>query len=221
MAWTDPVDIYCERLGPGLWAEPFNALSNLGFILAGLWLLTRAARRGEPASVRVLAGLIVLIGIASAAFHTFATKWAELLDVAFIGLFIYWFVACYARHRWGAPWWLALLCMGLFHAFGLLLSSPFAPGDFNGSVGYFPALAGLLAFGLLSAVKDRPHRALYFFAAAVVFALSLTLRTLDASLCPQWPLGTHWIWHLLNALTLCLATLGIGHSPALARHFRQ
>lgn len=215
MAWTDPVDIYCERLSPGLWAEPFNALSNLGFILAGLWLLQRATRRGEPAAVRALSVLIVLIGVGSAAFHTFATHWAELLDVAFIGLFIYWFVACYARYRWGAPWWLALLCMGAFHCLGWLLTSRFAPSAFNGSVAYLPALTGLLVFGLLTAWKDRLHRAHHFFAAALVFALSLSLRTLDQEWCTRWPYGTHWAWHLLNALTLSLATLGISHSPGL------
>ncbi|MES2684519.1 MAG: ceramidase domain-containing protein [Pseudomonadota bacterium] len=217
MAWTDPVDIYCERLGPGLWAEPFNALSNLGFILAGLWLLRRAMQRGEPGAVCVLPVLMVLIGLGSGAFHTFATQWAELLDVAFIGLFIYWFVACYARYRWAAPWWLALTCMGLFHGFGMLVTWPFEPGDFNGSVAYFPALAGLLLFGLLSSWKDRLHRARHFYWAALAFTISLALRTLDQQLCAPWPHGTHWAWHLLNALTLSLATLAISRSPGLLR----
>ncbi len=219
MEWSGvAVDLYCERLGPGLWAEPLNALSNLGFIVAGLWLLRRSTRRGEPGPVRALAWLMVLIGCGSAAFHTFATRWAELLDVLFIALFIYWFVACYARYRWGAAWWLALLCMGLFHGFGLLIRSGFPAAAFNGSVGYFPALAGLLVFGLLSTWKDRWHRARGLFAAALVFAVSLSLRTLDQDLCSRWPYGTHWAWHLLNAVTLGLASLSISHSPGLVRN---
>jgi len=217
MAWTDPVDIYCERLGSGLWAEPLNAVSNLGFVIAGLWLLLRSQRHGEPAAVRALPVLMMLIGIGSGAFHTFATRWAEVLDVAFIGLFIYWFVACYARYRWAAPWWLALLCMGLFHGFALLVTQGFTAGAFNGSVAYFPALAGLLIFGLLSSWKDRLPRARWFFAAAFVFSLSLTLRSVDQLICALWPYGTHWAWHLLNALTLSLATLGISQSPGLSR----
>ena len=36
MAWTDPIDAYCERLGPGFWAEPLNAWTNLAFLLAAL-----------------------------------------------------------------------------------------------------------------------------------------------------------------------------------------
>lgn len=217
MAWTDAVDIYCERLDPGLWAEPLNALSNLGFIVAGWWLLHRSIQRGEPGAVRALPVLLVLIGFGSAIFHTLATRWAEVLDVLFIGLYIYWFVACYARYRWTTPWWLALLCMGLFHGFSHALTRLFEPDALNGSVAYLPALLGLLIFGLLTAWKDRRHRAGWFFAAALVFALSLTLRTLDMRLCSQWSLGTHWAWHLLNALTLSFATLGISSSPGLAR----
>ena len=40
------IDVYCERVGPGLWAEPVNALTNAAFFLAG-WLLWRNARRTD------------------------------------------------------------------------------------------------------------------------------------------------------------------------------
>ncbi|MBU2665238.1 hypothetical protein KOI35_17175 [Actinoplanes bogorensis] len=32
----------------------------------------------------------------------------------------------------------------------------------------------------------------------------LTARTLDEPLCATLPLGTHWLWHCLNAVTLYL-----------------
>ena len=32
--WSDPIDLYCERLGPSFWAERVNALTNIAFILA-------------------------------------------------------------------------------------------------------------------------------------------------------------------------------------------
>jgi hypothetical protein len=38
--------------------------------------------------------------------------------------------------------------------------------------------------------------------AALVFAISLGLRTVDNAICPQVPLGTHFIWHILNAVVL-------------------
>ena len=40
--------------------------------------------------------------------------------------------------------------------------------------------------------------------AAVIFPLSLAARTLDRTLCSIFPIGTHFVWHLLNALVLYL-----------------
>jgi hypothetical protein len=37
---------------------------------------------------------------------------------------------------------------------------------------------------------------------AILFAVSLTFRTIDQPLCTFWPYGTHFIWHTLNALLL-------------------
>jgi hypothetical protein len=38
--------------------------------------------------------------------------------------------------------------------------------------------------------------------AAMIFTLSLALRTIDAAACEAFPLGTHFLWHLLNAAVL-------------------
>ena len=32
-----------------------------------------------------------------------------------------------------------------------------------------------------------------------MFVVSLAFRTMDQAVCPAFPLGTHFIWHLLNA----------------------
>ena len=51
--------------------------------------------------------------------------------------------------------------------------------------------------------------------AGLVFALSLTLRSLDGALCQQVPLGLHWAWHLLNATVLyLLLRVAITHRSA-------
>src|SRR3546814_10308990 len=86
------IDIYCERLGPCLWAEPLNAFTNLAFIVAGI-VLVAALRRAGPAVRRdpAMLGLVLLlfvIGIGSGLFHTFAVAWAALPDVIPVALFI-------------------------------------------------------------------------------------------------------------------------------------
>lgn len=40
---------------------------------------------------------------------------------------------------------------------------------------------------------------------AGVFCAALVFRTVDRGLCAQWPLGTHFLWHLLNGLVAYLA----------------
>jgi hypothetical protein len=38
--------------------------------------------------------------------------------------------------------------------------------------------------------------------AALIFSLSLFFRSIDGAVCPAWPAGTHFLWHILNALVL-------------------
>src|SRR5262245_60127910 len=100
---------YCERgLDPTFWAEPLNALSNLGFILAGVLALRELMARpaGEGKAIRyALVVLVFIIGIGSFLFHTYAEPWAATADVAPIGLFMLAYFA-YALYRFaGVPLW--------------------------------------------------------------------------------------------------------------------
>src|SRR3546814_11001359 len=104
------IDIYCERLGPGLWAEPLNALTNLAFIVAGI-VLVAALRRAEPGVRRdpAMLGLVLLLLVnrtGSGLFHNFAMAWAALADVIPVDLFILLYIyqalrRLVARHHWG------------------------------------------------------------------------------------------------------------------------
>ena len=89
MNWTQAVDIYCERTGPGLLSEPVNAISNAAFFVAA-WLAWRAAKaRGlADAPTLTLIGLTAAVGVGSTLFHTFAQRWAGAADVIPILLFI-------------------------------------------------------------------------------------------------------------------------------------
>ena len=92
------IDLYCERTGPGLWAEPVNALTNLAYVAAAwaLWHSARSSRTVGPGA-RLLIGLLVAIGTGSMLFHTFATSWARILDEVPILLFQLSFLWLYGR----------------------------------------------------------------------------------------------------------------------------
>jgi len=53
-----------------------------------------------------------------------------------------------------------------------------------------------------------------FAVAGGVFACSLLLRSIDGSVCGSFGTGTHFLWHLLNALVLYL----VGRSLVLRWH---
>lgn len=63
------MDHYCERMGPGFWAEPFNALTNLAFLIAATAMLVRQ-RSARLEELFVLALLTASVGIGSFMFHT-------------------------------------------------------------------------------------------------------------------------------------------------------
>ncbi|MGW4521196.1 hypothetical protein [Amycolatopsis sp. NPDC004378] len=190
---TDYVDGYCERVGPGLWGEPLNSLSNLAFLVAALlvWRLAAGNRTG-----RLLAVLIGLVFLASTVFHLVATRWAGAADSGSILVFVLVYVVVFARGylawRWAwlaAPAFLALTVVTALLGGGLYLSA---------LVGLF-AIAALLAF-------SRDAYWTHFAVAGAIFALSLSLRTLDRDVCDYVPVGTHFLWHLLNGVVLYLVS---------------
>ena len=203
MDLTAAIDIYCERTSADFWSEPVNAVSNAAFIVAGLWglLRVRQANRVDMAAVG-LSLLVVLIGIGSFLFHTFATRWSAIADVAPITIFIYGFMALVLVRFLRAGWPVTLCVLTVFFALNLLTETLLSP-LIAGSAAYVPALLALVLFAIL--LRRKGLRAGNDLAiAAAIFLVSLTLRTVDLPLCSIWPLGTHFLWHLLNAAVLAV-----------------
>jgi hypothetical protein len=193
------IDAYCERLGPELWAEPVNAATNAAFLLAAILMWRRWP--ADPLC-QALSAVLFAIGIGSALFHTLATPWAAAADTLPILGYILLYV--FAAHRvvWGQGLWTSLLFAALTVPWIALLTPVFArlPG-FEVSSFYWPVPTLILLHAWL--LRDRaPAVARGFAAGATILALSLTFRSLDGPLCDRLPLGTHFLWHLLNALML-------------------
>jgi hypothetical protein len=204
-AWAStPIDLYCERQSPAFWAEPLNAFSNLSFLLAALafWVLVR--RRGARPDVAACFLLInlVLVGAGSFVFHTYATRLALLADLLPIFVYQLAFLLIYARQLAGVRArglsLLALAFVVVNLGFALLPRA-----WLNGSLAYAGAL---LFLGLLAAWHHRSGQRgprLLWWAFALL-GLALACRSLDAAVCGLWPLGTHWLWHVLDAVVLYL-----------------
>ncbi len=204
------VDLYCERLDAALWAEPVNALSNLAFVLGAL-VLWRV-----PAA-RVPAALLALVGVGSFVFHTWATQLAMALDVLPILVLIAWAgrEALIRKLQWPLS---RIVTVAVVLFLGVLplwfwVEDPAAAG-----IAYVPA--GVLLWAVWSRFHTQGHAgASALLLASFSFTGAYTARALDGVLCPWIPLGTHWIWHLLNALAMSALIAGLtpGEQPPRLR----
>ena len=226
---------YCERgLDPSFWAEPFNAVTNFGFIIGACfaaWELWRRPKE-EAKLFRYLLILIVFVtGVGSFLFHTYATSRAMTADVVPIGMFmlVYFGYALYVFA--GLPLLVTIPAIGVFayvisqamevqcDALGFAWPLLEKTDCLNGSFGYLPALAAMLLIGAWLAV--RRHAATpYVLGASLVFMVSVTFRATDRIWCNNISfmdksIGTHFLWHTLNSVVLFLLLLAaIRHGAA-------
>jgi len=207
MALNDPIDLYCERLHAGLWAEPVNAVSNLAFFLAaaGAYMLWKREGKNDR-FILLLIGLAVLVGIGSSLFHTFATRWGLLADSIPIAIFVVTFLVFTLRRFLAQSVLATVFWIALFLAVAAILPSLLPPGFLNNSGFYFPVLGALLILGIALRMKGGSMRWVggAYLCAAALFALSLSFRIVDPSVCAQFPLGTHFLWHCLNGALIYL-----------------
>lgn len=225
MTLGEQIFIYCERgRDPSFWAEPLNAVTNAAFLVAAL-VAARDYGRAPPEqrslAAAALVGLTFVIGIGSFLFHTYATRWASLADTIPIGLFMVAYFTFLLRRFLGLHWIAVIVGVAGFIValryagsvqcnYGDLLPITSRAGArcLNGTIGYAPAFIALLGAAIVLAVLRHPAWPL-LATAAVVFLASMTFRTLDLELCELSRLGghlrgSHFMWHVLNALTLYL-----------------
>lgn len=234
MSWWDQVFRYCERgSDPSFWAEPLNAVSNAAFILAAIAAGISYTRRprNEPApGVIALILLVFIIGIGSFLFHTFATRWAAMADVIPIGIFMLSYLGYALRTYFKLNWlWVAIGLVIFIAGLQVAGSVDCRPGFFsseatrgaciNGTGGYVPAFIAMLGIGAVLACK-RHKAGTYLIWAGLTFFASMVFRIVDWELCSHTrvagsPVGTHFMWHILNAATLYLLLM------AAVRHGRR
>jgi hypothetical protein len=222
---------YCERgIDPSFWAEPINAVTNAAFFIAAA--VAYSHWRDRPPYERsnftlFLIVMVFVIGVGSFLFHTFATRWSALADVIPIGIFMALYLG-FALVRFAGFGWVGMgLGLGAFIAafkiagavkchdgrVGFLTDLP--PDAqamcINGSAEYLPALAAMIALGLWLRARRHPASG-YLLGAGAIFLASLAFRSLDYALCDGVKIagkqiGSHFLWHILNAATLCLLLL--------------
>ena len=194
-------DGYCERTDLSYWSEPINALTNLSFIIAAVIMYTRVKDRDMPLAV-VLCAITFAIGVGSYLFHTHATVWAVIFDVAPIGLYILTYLYGVNRTFCSIPKWRAAGLTALYIPYALVLT-PLLDGLPFFQISNFYWTVPLLIFAYAIYLRRRfPDTARNMALGAALLCVSITLRSIDEPLCAGFPLGTHFLWHILNGIML-------------------
>ena len=107
---------WCERVAPGAFREPVNALSNIGFMLGGLWMLwvlgrderaglPRVGLQGFTSSSLVYAGAAWFLGPGSLMMHGTHAAWGGWLDNLSMVMYILipWMLNLSQMGRWSMP----------------------------------------------------------------------------------------------------------------------
>jgi len=219
-AVVNGVGFYCGRFGPGFFGEPLNQISNLAFILgaAFAWSVWR-----RDASRPTWEGLLFLsaacIGVGSLVFHgepTPATLLADLVPIQVFGLAF----GAYVLSRYlGLTIARAVAVLGLFVLLRQSWIALTPRGALGGGITHIPTFVALGSLGLL--LRRRGNVVSSYVAAAMLsYACALLVRAWDLYLCQSFPVGVHWLWHLLTALTATLLLLGVARvspNPSIER----
>jgi hypothetical protein len=165
-------------------------------------------------AVGSLLGLMCAIGLGSFSFHTMANNLTRFLDVLPILLFQLVYLWFYCREIAGTrPVFAGAIVFTYLVA--AVLGRQF-PHILNGSLIYTPAIAVLFGLGIYHAASRQNER-FVVMAAALVFVTSLACRTVDGFVCPYFPLGTHFLWHLFNGFVLYLLIRGFLSNRTMVR----
>jgi hypothetical protein len=229
----EPPYCFCEAVRPGPLAQPANTLSNLGFMLSGLFIgwdaMRLRARRAEAPPNRYLAdarypalyaSLVVFMGPGSMFFHAGMTDWGGRVDGLSMYLFIaYVFVYALSRAwdwRFGRFLTVYALCMALLGMERALGPSSSVP-VFASLVAVTVVLEGIISIPRYHISLGRRHESdvdrRWLGLALGLFLLALAIWTVSDSGAPlcapySWLQG-HAAWHLLSA----------GIAVALHRYF--
>jgi hypothetical protein len=200
------MDFYCERTNEQIFNEPVNAISNIFFIIVSLSLIKILRRNQSNKIYYIQPILIFFIGIGSFLFHLKPNIITLYSDVIPIFLFSLSFIFFFNRDVININYLNNALLFLLFFFLFLFITPKLNYEILNGSEFYFANyfFLGIYTIWLYFKKSDFFQLLLLGF---IFFNLSILLRSLDNHICEYFSIGTHFLWHFLNAYLLKILTL--------------
>ena len=203
---------YGGRFGPGFFGEPLNSFTNLAFVIGAIYAWhvwqSNGARDRWQLLLFVLAGCI---GVGSFIFHSVPTPTTLMFDLVPIQVFGLAYLAYVGIRYFRASQMQVILALVVFFFARQYWVSVSPRGALGGGITHIPSIVVLAAGGLCLRLKGiRLGR--FLLIASVAYLSALVPRSLDLYVCPSFPIGLHWLWHLLTALTTTILLYGIAIS---------
>ena len=174
-------------------------LPTLFFLLTAIWVLRRDGLNNKA---RALAFILGMIGIASFLFHSVATAWAGALDVLFILLFTLLYIFVATEDFLGLPRRSALVVTLGYFPFSVVVDWLTLPLSVLGSTRIYIPILILITLYSLILYKKFPYLSRGLAMGALLLTISMFARSVDLPLCETIPTGTHFLWHVINAIML-------------------
>ena len=200
------MDFYCERTNQQIFNEPVNAISNIFFIIVSLSLIKILRKNQSNKIYYIQPILIFFIGIGSFLFHLNPNMITLYLDVIPIFLFSLSFIFFFNRDVININNLNNALLFLLFFFLFLFITPKLNYEILNGSEFYFANYFFLTMYTIWLYLKKSDFFQLLLLG-FIFFNLSILLRSLDNHICEYFSIGTHFLWHFLNAYLLKILTL--------------
>lgn len=201
---------FCEQKFLPYFQEPLSVISNLGFIIAFFLLL-----KENPSSKteKLLVGLVALVGAGSASYHAHRSPVTHFLDVIPIYLVLMISLFLLIKKLTSNPHKATTILSGfilLQASLAIVLPRNFLQSFLNGSLRYVIALLTLGGICTYAKVKSLKNQRLLLYG-LLSFAVAIFFRSIDILVCPVFPSGTHFLWHIFVSITAYYTTLFLLH----------
>ena len=197
--------VYCEQAQINNFFEPWNTITNLAFIFSGILLFIQFRKRNQLDFKGIyFSSLLIIIGIGSFIWHLYRNNLTLTADSIPIALFVLSYLFFYLKFITKKPRHLILLFLGFFiytPILTMLLNSKSIYILENGGAGYFSAISYFFVLQIYN-IFHRKAIIKSSIIIGIVFLISLGFRQIDMTVCEHISFGTHFIWHILNALSL-------------------
>jgi hypothetical protein len=189
---------YCERVDNSIFGEPINLLTNLTFIISACFVFRLLKeKKVQDNTYKFLIGIILMIGVGSASWHSFRTSLAHALD--FVPIFIFFLSFLFLMlEKLLKSKSQAILLTSTYFVLQLSVSFLF-PQILNGSIRHIVNIGIFILLILWIKKKYRRLNSSVYLAFGT-YSVGVLFRSMDSLVCSNFHLGTHFLWHIFTAM---------------------